>query len=199
MSSALSFWVAIASLVGTPLLAPVGAKWLHRQAPPRRVTCLRVLAAFASGVAIAVASGVSTRWQPLSLALAGAAFACAAVAGLSAFGWRPTWLGRLVGAATIVPLAASLLLGTVGFLGVAFIVGDGEPVHEEAWPDGRACQVTTFGNATTSNGGYDVARLRRPAWLPALQWSERTLRFDDPTFGPEEACRRAVAAGLLSR
>ena len=93
-------------------------------------------------------------------------------------------------------MSAGIFAGTVGVLGVLFIVGDFVPIYEEAIAPDRKCYVRTFGNATTSVNGYEVILKRQTPFLHVLEFPVATMQFDDPKYDllPAEACRRATDA-----
>lgn len=62
---------------------------------------------------------------------------------------------KIMGALCTLPFIVIPLLSVPVVVGVALIVGDYEPRYTES--DGsRLCRVTSYGNATTSTGGYQA-------------------------------------------
>lgn len=62
---------------------------------------------------------------------------------------------KLIGILSFIPFVAIPLMSVPAILGVAFIVGDFEPRYTVTNEQGYLCRVTSYGNATTSNGGYN--------------------------------------------
>lgn len=168
---------ALLALLGTPVAAPLIGRQLRHAAPTvqRRVF---------QRLAIAVAC--------IGLDLG---FLAAGILGLSCFRLRQQMLGITLGVVATLVLACGFLLGTVGFLGVMFIVGDTVPLYQTAMPGHRHCYVTTYGNATTSWGGYNVAISRHLPWIILIEMTSSRHRFEAPQFEPAEACDRAVSPG----
>jgi len=87
------------------------------------------------------------------------------------------------------------LLGTGGVLALAFIVGDAIPVHSAVASPNVRCSVTTYGNATTSTGGY-VVQLQRPLLSSFVLITLDEQRFEQSqsqvSVSPQEACTLAV-------
>lgn len=190
-STAVAFLVSFIALLGTPILAPIGARVIARQ---RSIVQRRTFQLILGGLAVVAAGlcfGVSTSVYEANAVLLGLAYLAFGVVAISAFRLRPRLLGFSLGAAASLLLLVSLLLGTVGALGVAFVVGDTVPIHSEFIKPTLKCYVTPFGNATTSVNGYNVEFKRPLPLLPVFEYSVGTERFDSPSFEAKEACTRS--------
>ncbi|WP_299494409.1 hypothetical protein [uncultured Shewanella sp.] len=62
---------------------------------------------------------------------------------------------KVIGALCTVPFIIFPLLSVPAVLGVALVVGDYEPRYSVA-EGSRLCRVTSYGNTTTSIGGYEA-------------------------------------------
>lgn len=103
------------------------------------------------------------------LAYAVLAFAAPRAADLPAFRRRPTALAVMLFAA-FTPMAAGYFLGTVGALGVAFLVGDAAapPLARVIRADGLVCEVRRESGGPSADG-YHHALYREWPPLP-LRW-----------------------------
>ena len=190
-STTVAFFVSFVALLGTPVLAPVSAWLLARQ---RLVVQRRSFQLLLSGLACVATSlwfGVATSLYEANAVLLGIAYLAFSVVAISAFRLRPRLLGFSLGTVASLLLLASLLLGTVGALGVAFVVGDTVPIHSELVEPNLKCYVTSFGNATTPTGGYNVVLKRQLPVARVLEYALSREKFESPSFGPREACLRA--------
>jgi len=61
---------------------------------------------------------------------------------------------KIVGFIFIVPLILLPIVSIGAVFGIILIGGDLIPVYQQETPNGNVCRVTSYGNATTSNGGY---------------------------------------------
>lgn len=161
---------------GTLLLAPplgVLAGFALRRGPAARVRYLYAAAgALLAGAAIVMASPWSLRGVAADAWLLMAAYAayCAAAAAAT-LRLRPSRLRVLLGAVLAVPVALGLVLGTIGVLGLAFVVGDLEPRSDRALDRGLSYRTYGFGNATTASGGTVVQVYTHPRSAPFLERS----------------------------
>lgn len=100
-------------------------------------------------------------------------------------GFSARSLGRMGKAfffVSVVPMGIGILLGTIGMLGVAFVVGDTIP-KSETWASPQySCRFTSFGNATTRNGGMDVTVLYHPTLFSAVEWRLNSHSFNDADY-----------------
>ncbi|MES9957609.1 MAG: hypothetical protein ABW086_11200 [Sedimenticola sp.] len=61
---------------------------------------------------------------------------------------------KIIGIISIVPLILLPIASIGAVFGIMFIGGDLIPVYQQETSNGYVCRVTSYGNATTSNGGY---------------------------------------------
>jgi len=190
-STTLAFLVSFTALLGTPVLAPVSAWLLARQHSVVQRRSFQLLLGGLGCVATALWFGVATSLYEANAVLLGLAYLAFGVVAISAFRLRPRLLGFSLGSVASLLLLASLFLGTVGALGVAFVVGDTVPIHSELIEPNLKCYVTSFGNATTSTGGYNVVLKRKLLLAPVFEYIVSREQFVNPSFEPREACMRA--------
>ena len=84
-----------------------------------------------------------------------------------------------IGWVLVTPTVGGVLLGTVGAVGLALVMGDYVPRGGGALGPHHRYVVTTYGNATTSYGGSTVSVYRRVAWAPFLERRVFEASFDD--------------------
>ena len=186
-----AFFASFTAIIGTPVVAPVGAWLLARQRSIVQRRSFQLLLGGLGCVATGLWFGVATALYEVNAVLLGLAYLAFGVVAISAFRLRPRLLGFSLGTVATLFLLASLLLGTVGALGVAFIVGDTVPIHSELSELNLKCYVTSFGNATTSTNGYNVVLKRQLPFAPVFEYSVGGEQFESPSFEPKEACMRA--------
>lgn len=80
-------------------------------------------------------------------------------------------------------------MGTMGGLITAFMVGDTVPVFSQRGPTGRACHVTSYGNATTDFGGHIVAISEPLPFAPFLEKVVNRRSYEKPKQKPAELCQ----------
>ena len=184
-----AFAIAFTALLGAPVAAPLLARLAMRL--PRALQTRAYLAL--AGVPLAVAAmswgGLSSpTYQVNAVALLAAFWAFLTLA-VSAFRFESRWLRYTLGLLSILLLALSLFAGTLGGLGTVFIVGDTVPVFTTTQAQGRHCEVTSYGNATTDFGGHRVVVT---APVPLLPFLERTVidqTFEKPQQTPAQLCQ----------
>lgn len=112
---------------------------------------------------------------------------------------RPRAVGIAGGIAAYLTLIPCYIIGTIGALGLIFILGDylSPPIHVERTRSGLFCRVTGWG-AAFSDEGYDVHLYRYSPWFPILRREVAKVRVDetDPGNGPTSATCAGVAAGF---
>lgn len=191
-----AFAAVFFALLGTPIVAPMAARLLSKQSATFQRRAFMLLAGTSVVAISALTLRVSTPVFQLDVAFLAVGYLAAGVVLISAFRLRPRLMGLVSGGGAVLLLSAGVFAGTVGALGVLFIVGDYVPIYEEAVAPGRKCYVRTFGNATTSVNGYEVLLKRQMPVFPVLEFPMATMRFDDPKYDllPVDACRRALNA-----
>jgi hypothetical protein len=190
-TTSFAFTVALIALIGTPLSSPIGAWVLRRSSPSIQRRIFGSMAVFLACLAVALMAGISTTKYEANVLLLGLGLICVGMLGVSAFRIKRPWNFVLGSLATLL-LCASLLIGTFGVIAVMFIVGDSVPIYELRTNDHRGCYVTSFGNALTSDAGYDVATTRQWTFAPFLEHRTAYRRFDNPPLTPAEACTAAL-------
>src|SRR6185436_18991190 len=100
-------------------------------------------------------------------------------------------LGVGLGAMASLLLLTGFLAGTVGAIGVIFVLGDTVPIHSELVKPDLNCYVTSWGNVTTPHSGYYVVFKRQVPIISVLEYVVGQEAFEDPNFEPIEACSRA--------
>ena len=97
----------------------------------------------------------------------------------------------------MIPIGIGYILGTVGLLGLVFIVGDhtNPPMHTEKLEQNLICRVTTWGMAA-SDSGYTVRLYRYWNAIPFLERELNEIVVNEtsqkPPFGA--SCNDVLAA-----
>lgn len=189
-----AFAIAFTAVLGAPVVAPLLARLAKRLPTPLQTRAYLALAALPLAVAAMSHVGVtSTSYQVNAVAVLAAFWAFLTLA-VSAFRFESRWLRYTLGPLSIVLLALSLFAGTVGGLGMVFIVGDTVPVFTAAQGEGRRCEVTSYGAAITDFGGHRVVVT---APVPLLPFLERTVidqTFEKPRQTPAQLCQGLAAS-----
>jgi hypothetical protein len=99
---------------------------------------------------------------------------------------------KAIGTLSVVPFITVPLLSVPAVLGVAFAVGDYEPQY--SFYDGsHLCRVTSYGNATTSTGGYEATIYKKFGFV---EYEVYFVAVDDtrrPEITPERVCNEALS------
>lgn len=104
---------------------------------------------------------------------------------------------KIAGILSSIPFFVIPILSIPVVIGMAFIVADLEPRYSVRHENGDLCRVTSYGNATTSNGGYN-AILYRPFGF--VEYKMNVTVVDNtrkPEVTPEAVCK-AVLSELKS-
>ena len=149
----LSFTLIWLTLLLGPPVALLCAFLLKHNAPQVFRRALAIAAGFVGLVALGMGAGLSFAVTLLNVAAVCAAYVAYVLLVLAAFRIRPAPIGWLVGVAGTLPIAGGYVLGTVGLLALAFIIGDFvyDPVKVEIIGD-LTCETTTWGAAMTDSG-----------------------------------------------
>jgi hypothetical protein len=71
------------------------------------------------------------------------------------------------------------LSGTIGALGVGFIIGEHDTVYEEWLGDGIIYKETTLGNAVSDHRGKRVEIYKTISWLPLVEWRTEVKEYKE--------------------
>ena len=99
---------------------------------------------------------------------------------------------KAVGSLCVVPFITVPLLSVPAVLGVALAVGDYEPrysVHDGS----HFCRVTSYGNATTSTGGYEATIFKTFSFV---EYEVDFVTVDNtrkPEITPKRVCNAALS------
>lgn len=94
---------------------------------------------------------------------------------------------RTVLAIMMVPFLLLPALSALAFLAVLFVVGDYDPTYESKMMARYSCRVTSYGNATTPEGGYEVKMLSLwGIFEKEIYYQTTDIRQNQST--PEELC-----------
>ena len=123
---------------------------------------------------------------------------------LAAATWmvKPRAAGMVLGIAAWLPIVPTLLLGTVGVLALAFILGDylSPPREARRLTPGLSCRVTLWGAAMTDEG-YTVHLYRSLPWFPLVRLEAATVVVNEtsPGTGAASATCESVAADMAAK
>lgn len=103
----------------------------------------------------------------------------------------------IAGKVAMLPLLILPVISVPALLAVAFIAGDAEPIYEYKNTLGYLCRVTSYGNATTSKGGYLATLYSQHIFVEQKLNSASVDNTGNKDITPQHACE--VAAKLLKR
>jgi hypothetical protein len=190
-STAFAITLAMLTLLGTPILSLLAARRLSQGRPRNQRLVFWLLLGGIALVSLSCYFGTATSVYEVNAIVLAVAYLALGILAFSAFRIRPKILGVLAGLISLLPMVMGVLLATIGILALAFIIGDTVPIHQDFTDRNLKCYVTSFGNATTSYGGYDVTLKRQVPVLSFVEYTVGQHRFTDPEFQPVEACQRA--------
>lgn len=110
-----------------------------------------------------------------------------------AFKSKGSLVTRVAGVLGAAVICFGWFMGTIGALGTLFIVGDTLPLHSEKIGTNSLCEVTSYGNATTTEGGY-VAILKHTYASVPIEREVIRKSFSDnryPAITKESVCKLA--------
>lgn len=81
--------------------------------------------------------------------------------------------------AMVLVFSVGYLSGTIGILGVAFVVGEYDTEYEEWLGDGIIYKESTSGNAISDHRGKKVEIYRTISWLPAIEWRTELKEYEE--------------------
>jgi len=71
------------------------------------------------------------------------------------------------------------LSGTIGALGVGFVVGEYDTEYEEWLGDGIIYKESTLGNAVSDHRGKKVEIYKTISWLPLIEWRTQVKEYNE--------------------
>ncbi|WP_294331714.1 hypothetical protein [uncultured Sphingomonas sp.] len=193
-----AFYMTWLSLFAAPLAGSIlVARWRGSDGPALR-RGLGWALAYLGLVAFCRATGLQWSWRDANTAFGIGILYAYWIVAAAAWAIPTAWLRIPVGVLAFAPLGPSLLLGTVGVLGLGFVLGDeiDPPAEVRRLSPMLTCEVSTWGYAF-SDDGYDVRIYQSPIWLPIVRRLSRTVRINEtnPEPGHEHATCESVAAG----
>lgn len=81
--------------------------------------------------------------------------------------------------AMIFVFGVGYLSGTIGILGVGFVVGEYDTEYEEWLGDGIIYKESTLGNATSDHRGKKVEIYQTISWLPLVEWRTEVREYKE--------------------
>jgi hypothetical protein len=184
----------IGPLIALCVFAVIQSRWAFA-ARPVAIVCITTI------IFIAVAASLGFSFRNVLLNIAFFAIAYGAYCFLANCCWRIRYLPLRIVAllCAAVPICAGYLVGTIGILGLAFIVGDytRAPYNTEQIEAGLECRVTGWGMVGSASG-YTVHLYRSWDWLPLIERSVARIPvvqigYDGDTPPKDANCADAVA------
>ena len=105
-----------------------------------------------------------------------------------------SWLFKITGISLFVPLCGLAFISIPAFLGVVFAVADFETEYEQNADNGLSCRVSSYGNATTYNGGYNVTIFKVYGPIEKETDFESVESTRNPEITPQKVCGLALNA-----
>lgn len=187
------------TLLGTPIIAAVFYRVSSQQNSVFRFRSIVTAAGFILIVAIATRFKLSLSTFVANTLIIYLSYLCFGFLAFSTFRIRPKVLGIVLGSLCSIPLIGGVLLGTVGALLVMFIVGDSIPIYEGHLENNIKCQVTSFGNATSSKNGYDVILKKHIPFVSFVEYEVRSVHFETKNQDPETPESTCLQVSNLER
>jgi hypothetical protein len=151
-------------------------------------------------VALALFLKVQTASLVCNLALCLAAFLAYCLLAPALWTVQPRFIGFITGTLACAALLPSYILGTIGVLGLNFILADylSPPTHVELIAPGLSCSETVWG-AAFSDSGHSIHLYRYWPAFPLLrrEVARVSVNETDPGDGPTSASCTSVAAQTL--
>ncbi|WP_298674309.1 hypothetical protein [uncultured Sphingomonas sp.] len=192
----LGFWSVWLSLIAAPLIC----LFLMKTRQVQGVPLARVVVLAGSLIVLVPLCWVSgLQWSSTTLNFVSCLSALYAWWILAAAALRIPHIALriIVGVFCYAPVIPSLLVATIGILGLMFVLGDylSPAIHDRRLDDQLTCRVTSWG-AAFSDSGYTVHLYRSPIWFPIarLEVAETIVNETDPGPGPTSANCEGVAA-----
>jgi hypothetical protein len=107
---------------------------------------------------------------------------------------REKILRFIVIAIGLVPIGFGYMLGTIGALGLGFIVGDltSKPIKTEQVEAGLVCEVKGWGSVATDSG-YAVTLYKYWPGFPIVRRAVTSISVDETEGQPDANCADAIA------
>jgi hypothetical protein len=189
-----AFLVIWATVLGAPPIAFLAVPVIRRAWPyanlPIIIAAIAILC-FAIGSSVSRLSFTNV-WVNVVLA----AICYLAYCFLAASCWQisRSAVRYIVGIVTTLPIGVGYLLGTIGALGLGWIVSDyaSPPHHVEQMAPGLICEITEWG--TIFSGGYKVHLYQRWSAFPFLEREVVILTVDQNASDADKTCSDALNA-----
>lgn len=81
--------------------------------------------------------------------------------------------------AMVLVFGGGYLSGTIGALGVGFVVGEYDTEYEEWLGDGIIYKESTLGNAVSDHRGKKVEIFKTISWLPLIEWRTEVKEYKE--------------------
>lgn len=182
------FNIVLIGLLAAPLMVPILALSIT-MFPPTSQRWMYSMLATAVGLILALhALDISSPSPPANAVTLMFAIWALLLMLLSAYRLRSKLPRYLLGSVAVLLLLLCALMGTLGTLLIAFMVGDVTPIFSVRQDPDRACYVTSYGNATTRSGGFNVTITQQLAYIPFLEVVIMRRQYEWPGKKPEELC-----------
>jgi hypothetical protein len=99
---------------------------------------------------------------------------------------------KTIGSLCTVPFIIFPLLSIPAVLGVALVIGDYETKYS-VYDGSHLCRVTSYGNATTSTGGYEAIIYKRFGFVEYKVDFVAVDNTQKPEITPESVCNAALS------
>jgi hypothetical protein len=177
--TAFLLYASWAGLLLGPAIAAAAAYYLVRKRPKAVTSTIAVSVVLVGFVALGWLSAVSFRDIRLACLSWVMAYVAYCLVGFCVVQVRRF---RLFGGALILPVLASYLLGTVGAVGLAMILGEIVPRTQGQLDSMHRFAILTSGNATTETGGTVVEIYREVSRLPFFEHRIFRAQYDNEQY-----------------
>ena len=104
-----------------------------------------------------------------------------------------SWALKIAGISLFVPVVGIAFISIPAFLAVVFAVADFETQYEQNAENGLSCRVSSYGNATTSTGGYNVTVFKVYGPIEKETDFESVENTRNPEITPQKVCGLALS------
>jgi hypothetical protein len=190
----LEFLITWLSLLGTPILA-IAIFFIIRQRFPTiqraiAIGCLSYLAL----IVVVATTGINFTIQAINFSCFALAYFAFCYLAISCWNMKVKAVRIIALALLAIPVFFGYVLGTIGILGLMFIVGDytNSPLENNKVEAGIICRTTPWGFAG-GNSGYTVRLFQRWSALPFLERELRKTVVDQTESDRDSSCSDVLA------
>jgi|GEM_PF-5201851 len=170
------FTIMIIALWIFPILAVVASRSVIK----KRVLSISLYAA--AVIILAINIDLSTRWGELDCMLIFTLYFTLLMLSLHLYSFKNIIVKVIAGLSLFLSIALGCILGSVGLLALASIVSDFEPHRTIYLYNDYAYKQYSLGSAPGDYRGIKISIVKRPLWLPGLEYEIFSKTYDREYF-----------------